>query len=178
MAPYDELFSESDTLENSVSKPRPNQELTAVNKAPQHPNDLENTASSINETILVEKNKTVSLTARTTSLSVKSVAAAPSFDKPCEEKAQFLLNAKDGPLGNEDLFADVARMGNYGHVDFETYRMQMLATAQGKALQMPVQSWHKWIIGYLNQDRMGNKLLLAIQGPPQHRQNGLEREDN
>jgi hypothetical protein len=81
------------------------------------------------------------------------VASAPTT------AAQY--NADQSPLADKEAFAQILRTNNYGHVDIETYRQQMLATARMKQVTRPLLAWPKWIITYLNNDNRRGTLLLS-----------------
>lgn len=170
LAPYSVLFVPDHTLETAGSNLQLIPELTGSIRSSQQPNSLENAASSTNQTEVVE-NKTSLPHERANSLSSRNHLLS-SPPQPVNTEA-LKLDANSSSLGDASQFEHIARQGNYGQIDFETYRLQMLATAQDQSLRMPAQSWRKWMISYLNQDRSANKLILALTGPTQHRSTGL-----
>ena len=170
LAPYNALFLPANTLETVGSNLQSIPELKGLIQSSQQPNSLESAASSINQTEVVEKETSLPHE-RANSLSGQNQLDS-SERRPVDAEAP-LLDANSSPLGDASQFERIARQGNYGQVDFETYRLQMLATAQDKNLRLPAQRWRKWIISYLNHDRSTNKLLLALTGQTQHRSIGL-----
>ncbi|MDO7877324.1 hypothetical protein Q5H93_21445 [Hymenobacter sp. ASUV-10] len=140
LATHDHLLGADDTLENSRSKLQSFPVLSEGYGTCQLPDRLENTASSVKKT--------------RSSLSNQTVGPRTTTDE---------LSADDSPLVNAEHFVRILREGNYAHVDIETYRLQMLATARDNTLALSLPRWRKWIISYLNNDRAKDALLLAAQ---------------
>jgi len=131
LAPYNALFVPARTLETAGFNLQLIPELTGSIRSSQQPNSLENTASSTNQTEVVE-NKTSLPHERANSLSGNRQINS-SECRPVNADG-LLLDASSSSLGDAGQFENIARQGNYGQIDFETYRLQMLATAQDQNL--------------------------------------------
>jgi hypothetical protein len=152
LTPHDKL---TPALNNTASTFQPIVKPMGQNK----PDSLENVRSSLHSTIVATLQETGRPYERTVA-EAWTVQASQHLPKASALTTAAQYNADQSPLADKEAFAQILRTNNYDHVDIETYRQQMLATARVKQVKCSLLAWSKWITSYLNNDNRRNTLLL------------------
>ncbi|MDO7884237.1 hypothetical protein [Hymenobacter cheonanensis] len=151
LTPHDELSTLHNTASNSQSILQP----IGQSKA----NSLENVRSSLNrDTVVIPQE--IARPYERTMAEARAVQISHSLPVASASTSPAQYNADQSPLVDKEAFAQILRASNYGHVDIETYRQQMLVTARDKQVLRSLPAWSKWIITYLNNDSQRGVLLL------------------
>ena len=151
LTPYDELT----TLNNRASNFQPILQPMEQFKT----DSLENVRSSLNRDTVVIPEETARPYERTMA-EARTLQTSQPLPVASASIAPAQYNADQSPLVDKEAFAQILRASNYGHVDIETYRQQMLTTARYKQVLRSLPAWSKWIITYLNNDSRRGVLLL------------------
>ncbi|MFD1874287.1 hypothetical protein [Hymenobacter bucti] len=152
LTPHDELTT---TLNNTASTFQPIVKPMEQSKS----NSLENVRSSLHSTRVAIPQETRRPYERTMA---EAWTGQTSQQLPGASPPTSLTeyNADQSPLVDKEAFAQILRTNNYGHVDIETYRQQMLDTARTRQVRRSLPAWSKWITTYLNNDNKRGALLL------------------
>jgi hypothetical protein len=153
LTPSNELTS----LTNTASNFQSNAQSIGQSK----PDRLKNVRSSLHRDIITIPQEVVRPHERTMAEACNVQAGQP-LPAAITPTTQVQYEADQSPLVDKEGFAQILRANNYGHVDIETYRQQMLATARAKQVTRSLAAWSKWIIAYLNNERQRGALLIPL----------------
>lgn len=146
----------------------------ALTTAQRNGNENPTTVESESTTVGFEANESstkISKDKQPTNVGKQAREPEPSKPKPVERRLPLpaedvlLFNPADWPSLKEPArFAQVCAQLGFSQVDFPRYRLQILASLEGR--EMPAASLRNWIKTYLNNDSDAGKLLLApVQVP-------------